>query len=129
MKILQPHDWPKPKGYSNGIEASGKIIFIAGQIGWDRNEQFVSDTITGQTEQALKNICAVLSEANSSPKDITRLTWYVVDKKDYLKNAKEIGAVYRAVIGQHYPAMTLVEVKSLLEDKALIEIEATAVVS
>jgi enamine deaminase RidA (YjgF/YER057c/UK114 family) len=129
MKILQPNDWLKPKGYSNGIEASGRMIFVAGQIGWNSNQQFVSNSITDQTEQALKNICSVLSQANAGPTHITRLTWYVVDKKDYLNNAKEIGAIYRSVIGAHYPAMTLVEVKSLLEDQALVEIEATAVVS
>lgn len=129
MRTLQPAGWPKPKGYSNGIEAQGRTIFVAGQIGWDENECFVGDTITSQTEQALKNICAVLAEAGASPTHITRMTWYVVDKRAYVASLKEIGVAYRAVIGSHFPAMTLVEVKGLLEDKALIEIEATAVLS
>ncbi len=129
MRILQPSSWPKPKGYSNGIEAQGRAIFVAGQIGWDENEMFVGDTIASQTEQALRNICTILAEAGASPSHITRMTWYVVDKRAYTASLKEIGSVYRAIIGAHYPAMTLVEVKGLLEDKALIEIEATAVIS
>jgi enamine deaminase RidA (YjgF/YER057c/UK114 family) len=128
MKILQPSDWPKPKGYSNGVESSGKIIFVAGQIGWTKDQKMCGNSIVSQTEQALINVCSVLSEANATAGQITRMTWYVVDKQDYKKNEKEIGAVYRSVIGSHYPAMSLIEVKSLLEDDALIEIEVTAVI-
>ncbi len=127
MKILHPPEWPKPKGYSNGVEASGRIIFISGQIGWDSAGRLVGDSIVDQTDQALKNITTILGEAAAKPEHITRLTWYVIDKRSYLQNAPAIGTVYRSNFGSHYPAMSLVEVSGLLEDGALIEIEATAV--
>lgn len=129
MKILQPENWDQPKGYSNGIEASGRMIFVAGQIGWTPQQTMVSEELVEQVDQALQNIIAVLKVASAAPSHVTRLTWYVTDKKEYISSAKAIGAVYRKLFGAHYPAMTLVEVKSLLEDNAKVEIEATAVVS
>lgn len=129
MKILQPKDWMKPRGYSNGIEASGKTIFVAGQIGWTAEQKMVGSDFASQTKQALLNIKAILAEGNAKPSDIVRLTWFVTNKKEYIAAQKEIGEAYREVIGNHYPAMSLFEVKGLLEDDAKIEIEATAVVS
>lgn len=128
MKILQPAGWPRPSGFSNGIEARGKQIFVAGQVGWDPQGVFHSDDLVDQTRQALLNIISVLDEADATSHHITRMTWYVVDKQDYLKRSKDIGAVYKELIGRHYPAMTLVQVADLLEDRAKVEIEATAVV-
>ncbi len=127
MKFLQPPGWPRPSGYSNGVAAEGRLVFVAGQIGWDAEQRLVSDDLAGQTEQALRNIVTVLAEAGAGPQHIVRLTWYVVDKHDYLARRREIGEVYREVIGKNFPAMTLVEVKDLLEEGALVEIEATAV--
>jgi enamine deaminase RidA (YjgF/YER057c/UK114 family) len=128
MQILQPEHWAQPRGYSNGVVAEGRIIFVAGQIGWNADAELVSSDFVDQTRQALSNITAVLAEAGSTPSQITRLTWYVVDKQQYLKAARQIGAVYREIIGDHYPAMSLVVVADLLEDGALVEIEATAVI-
>lgn len=128
MKHLQPQGWVRPSGYSNGIVAEGRLVFIAGQIGWDAEQRLVSDDLVEQTAQALRNIVAVLAEADAGPQHIVRLTWYVVDKRDYRERQPEIGQVYREIIGKHFPAMTLVQVADLLEDGALIEIEATAVV-
>lgn len=127
MRLLQPPDWASPKGYANGVAARGLLVFVAGQIGWDAEQRLVSDDLAAQTEQALKNVAAVLAEAGARPEHVVRLTWYVVDKRAYLAAAKAIGRAYRAVFGGHFPAMTLVEVADLLEDGALIEIEATAV--
>lgn len=127
MKVLQPKDWMKPRGYSNGIEATGKTIFVAGQIGWTAEQKIVSSDFAAQTKQALLNIKAILAEGNAKPSDIVRLTWFVTNKKEYVAAQKEIGEAYREVIGNHYPAMSLFEVKGLLEDDAKIEIEATAV--
>lgn len=127
MRILQPEGWPRPSGFSNGIEAEGKLIFVAGQVGWDEQGIFQSADLVDQTRQTLENIMAVLREAGAGPEQITRMTWYVVDKHEYLGKAKEIGAVYQEVIGKHYPAMTLVQVADLLEDEAKVEIEVTAV--
>lgn len=129
MEILQPKDWKRPKGYSNGIIAEGKVIFISGQIGWNANEEFVSDQLVPQIKQALENITQILAEANAKPEHVARLTWYVTDKKEYLNNAKEIGAVYREIFGLHFPTMSLVQVAGLLEDKAKVEIEATGVIT
>lgn len=129
MKILNPPNWPSPKGYSNGIEAQGRLIFVSGQIGWDESEKLVGPDLVSQTEQALKNICTVLAQSGAGPQHITRLTWYVTDKRSYIAVRKEIGQAYRRVMGSHYPAMSLLEVKGLLEDGALVEIEASAVVS
>ena len=128
MQILQPPDWAKPRGYSNGVAASGQIVFISGQIGWDASCTFQTSDFVGQARQALLNIMAILAEAGGNPEHITRLTWYVVDKSEYLNCGKELGVVYREVMGQHYPAMTAVQVTALMEDAARVEIEATAVI-
>ncbi|HEV2964223.1 MAG TPA: RidA family protein [Candidatus Angelobacter sp.] len=128
MKVLQPANWKRPRGYSNGIAAKGSTVFISGMVGWNAQEEFVSLDLAGQVRQALINIVAVLSEANAKPMDIVRMNWYLIDKKEYLAAAQEIGAAYREIIGRHYPAMTVIQVSGLLEDKARVEIEVTAVV-
>jgi enamine deaminase RidA (YjgF/YER057c/UK114 family) len=128
MQILHPPGWAPAKGYSNGVVATGRLVFLGGQIGWDGQQRFVSDDFIVQTEQALENIVAVLAEAGGGPEHIVRLTWYVVDREAYLARQKELGAVYRAVIGRHFPAMTMVQVTALAEAEAKIEIEATAVI-
>ncbi|MCH7805623.1 MAG: RidA family protein [Proteobacteria bacterium] len=128
MKILLPEGWPRPKGYSNGIATEGRMIFISGQVGWNENEEFEAEDLAGQVRQTLLNTLAVLREGGAGPKHIVRMTWYITDKQEYLDNLKDIGAAYREVIGGHYPAMALLEVKSLLEDGAKVEIETTAVV-
>jgi enamine deaminase RidA (YjgF/YER057c/UK114 family) len=127
MKILQPPSWARPKGFSNGVAAKGEMIFVSGTVGWDAEGKFVSNEFVGQARQALKNIVEILAEAKAKPEHITRMTWYVVDKKQYLAASKELGAVYREIIGGHYPAMTAVEVAGLIEDQAKVEIEVTAV--
>ena len=128
MRILQPKGWPRPNGYSNGILAEGKTIFVAGQIGWNRKEQMVSNDFVEQTSQVLKNIVDILEEGGAKPQHLTRLTWYITHMPDYLNNLREIGKVYSEVIGRHYPAMTLVMVAGLAEQDAKVEIEATAVI-
>ena len=128
MQILNPVEWVKPKGYANGIAAEGRQVFIAGQIGWTAEARFESDDLVDQTRQALRNIIRVLAEAGGRPEHIVRLTWYVVDKRDYMARNADIGKVYRDILGKHYPAMTLVQVAALLEDRAKVEIEATAVI-
>lgn len=128
MLILNPAEWAKPKGYANGIAVEGLQVFVAGQIGWNAEAVFSSDDLVEQTRQALRNIVRVLAEAGARPEHIVRLTWYVVDKREYIDRNAELGKVYREIIGRHYPAMTLVQVAALLEDRARIEIEATAVV-
>ena len=128
MKTLLPPGWKRPKGYANGIEAQGRLVFVAGQIGWTAREEFETDDLAGQVRQALENVMAVIAEAGGKPHHIARLTWYVTDKREYRAAAKEIGNVYRDIVGEHYPAMSLVEVKSLLEDRAKVEIESTAVI-
>lgn len=128
MQILNPDEWVKPKGYANGIAVEGRQIFIAGQIGWNAEASFDSDDLVDQTRQALRNIVRVLAEAGARPEHIVRLTWYVVDKRDYMARNADIGRAYREILGRHYPAMTLVQVASLLEDRAKVEIEATAVI-
>ena len=128
MKNLQPEGWKQPSGYANGIAAEGKFIFVAGQIGWDENCQFQSDDLVEQVRQALENIIAVLKEGGAGPEHIARMTWYVLDKHEYLERTREIGAVYRELIGKNFSAMTLVQVADLLEDRAKVEIEVTAVV-
>lgn len=127
MDILLPEGWPKPKGYSNGIVAEGKMVFIAGQIGWDENQEFKSSKLHIQFEQALLNILSVLKEANGTSRDIVRMTWFITSKEEYKSSLKEIGATYKALMGKHYPVMSVVEVSGLIEDKAVIEIETTAV--
>lgn len=125
--ILQPTGWAKPKGYANGIAATGRQIFVAGQIGWNAECQFETDDFVAQVEQALANIKAVLAEGGAGPQHMTRMTWYILDKKEYLARAAEVGAAYRRVMGKSFPAMTLVVVAALLEDRAKVEIEVTAV--
>lgn len=127
-RTLLPGGWPRPRGYANGIAARGTQLYVAGQIGWTAEQQFESDDLVGQVEQTLRNVVAVLKTGGAGAEHLTRMTWYVVDKHEYRRRTPEIGAVYRAVIGPVYPAMTLVEVKGLLEDRALVEIECTAVV-
>jgi len=127
MKTLQPPGWPRPAGYSNGVAAQGKQIFIAGQIGWDAQGRFASAQMAGQVKQALENILAILAEAQSRPEHIVRLTWYVTSRDEYYAQLREIGAAYRAVMGKHFPAMSVVQVVALMEAAAKVEIEATAV--
>ena len=127
--ILHPAGWAPPVGYSNGIvSAPGRIVFVAGQIGWNAQQRFESDDFVAQVEQALANIVAVLAEADARPEHLVRLTWYITDKREYLARLPEVGGVYRRTIGRHFPAMSLVQVAALLEDRAKVEIEATAVV-
>jgi enamine deaminase RidA (YjgF/YER057c/UK114 family) len=128
MKILQPPSWARPRGFSNGVAAKGQMIFVSGTVGWDAEGKFVSNEFVGQARQALKNIVEILAEAKAKPEHITRMTWYVIDRKEYLAASKELGAAYREIIGGHYPAMTAVEVAGLIEDQAKIEIEVTAVI-
>lgn len=126
--LLQPKGWKPAIGYANGVAATGRFVFVAGQIGWNSEQVFESDDFVAQAEQAMRNIVAVLAEAGAEPRHITRLTWYITDKHEYLARAKELGAAYRRVFGRHFPAMTAVQVAALIEDRAKIEIEATAVV-
>jgi len=128
MKTLLPPGWPRPHGYSNGVEAGGRLVFVAGQIGWTPEGVFVETTLAGQFRQTLANTLAVLAEAGAGPEHIARMTWYITDKRAYLAARAEIGAVWRALMGKNYPAMAVVEVKALIEDAALIEIETTAVI-
>jgi enamine deaminase RidA (YjgF/YER057c/UK114 family) len=128
MEILQPPDWIQPRGYSNGIAATGRTVCVSGMIGWDKQGQFHTDDFVEQTRQALQNIVEVLAQANAKPEHIVRMTWYVLDKKEYVAAYKEIGVIYRDLIGKHYPCMTAVQVAGLLEDRARLEIEVTAIV-
>jgi enamine deaminase RidA (YjgF/YER057c/UK114 family) len=128
MKILQPPGWPRPKGYSNGISARGRMIFTAGIVGWDENETFPEYTLHGQFAQALMNTLEILSVDGAGPQHIVRMTCYVTDRGEYLNSRDEIGAAWREIMGPNYPAMALVEVKGLVESAAKVEIETTAVV-
>jgi enamine deaminase RidA (YjgF/YER057c/UK114 family) len=128
FEILQPKAWAKPQGYANGVAATGRQVFIAGQVGWNAEGRMVDGGLVPQAEQALTNIVAVLAEAGGAPRHLTRMTWYVTDKAAYVAHRKDIGAAYRRVIGKHFPAMSLVVVVELLEDDAQVEIEATAVI-
>ncbi len=127
-RILQPEGWPRPRGYANGVSASGRTIHVAGQIGWDAQQRLVPGGLVAQAEQALCNIVAVLAADGARPEHLVRLTWYVTDRAEYLAAGAALGAAYRAVIGRHFPAMSAVEVKGLMEPGAVVEIEATAVV-
>lgn len=127
-RVLLPDGWPRPKGYANGVEATGRMVFVAGQIGWTPEGVFAGTDFTAQFRQTLENTLAVLNEAGAGPEHIVRMTWYVVDKAEYLASLREIGAVWRALIGPHYPAMAVVVVSGLVEDAARVEIETTAVV-
>ena len=128
MRVLQPADWARAKGYANGIEARGRTIFLAGQIGWDKDQRFQAKDFAGQFEQTLKNILAVLGEANAGPEHIVRMTWFITDKKAYLADTRSVGEIYRRVMGRNFPTMSVVQVAALIEDAAVVEIEATAVV-
>jgi enamine deaminase RidA (YjgF/YER057c/UK114 family) len=127
-QVLQPPGWARPKGYANGVAASGRQVFVAGMIGWDGDGRFHTDDMAGQVRQALANVMAVLAEAGARPEHIVRMTWYVTDKREYLAAAREIGAAYRELIGSFSVAMTAVQVAALIEDRAKVEIEVTAVV-
>ena len=128
MQILLPSGWPRPQGYSNGVAAQGRLIFVAGQIGWDRDNILISDNLAEQVRQTLKNTIAVLAEAGAGPEHVTRMTWYILDKQEYRGCLKEIGQAYREVMGRNYPAMAMVQVTALIEDRARVEIETTAVI-
>jgi enamine deaminase RidA (YjgF/YER057c/UK114 family) len=128
MQILQPPGWARAKGFSNGIAAKGKLVFIAGQIGWTPQCEWRDRSFAGQFRQALHNILVILKEAKGKPEHIVRLTWYVLDKDEYLKSLKEVGAAYRELMGKHYPTMAVLQVGGLVEGEARLEIEATAVV-
>ncbi len=128
MKLLQPEGWPRPKGYSNGVSASGRLVFTAGVIGWDTDEKLVSESLSCQFEQIVKNTLAILAEAGAGPEHIVRMTWYVTDRDEYVAHLSEIGATWRAYCGRHYPAMAVVAVSELVEPGAKIEIETTAVI-
>ncbi len=128
MRNLQPAGWPRPKGYANGIEATGRLVIVGGQIGWDETETFQSDDFVEQLRQTLKNTLAVLAEADAGPEHVVRMTWYITDRNEYLARSREIGAVYRELMGKNFPAMAMVQVVALMESRAKVEIETTAVV-
>ena len=127
-KLLQPDGWVPPKGYANGMSARGTMVFTGGQIGWNAQQQFESDDFIDQTRQTLLNVRAVLEAGGAGPEHLVRLTWYVLDRKEYNARLKELGAVYREVLGKNFPAMACVQVAGLMEERAKVEIEATAVV-
>ena len=127
MKVLQPQGWPRPKGYANGIAARGEMVFLAGIVGWDAEERFPTGLVA-QFRQALENIVALLAEADARPDHVVRMTWYITSRDDYLANGREMGAVYREIMGKHYPVMAVVQVVALMETAAQIEIEVTAVI-
>jgi enamine deaminase RidA (YjgF/YER057c/UK114 family) len=127
LAILQPEGWAKPKGYANGVAASGRHIFVAGQIGWNGDCVFESDDLADQTRQALENVVAVLAAAGAGPEHVTSMTWYLVDKSDYLGNLSAIGQAWRDTMGRNFPTMAVVQVVALMEDRAKIEIQAHAV--
>jgi enamine deaminase RidA (YjgF/YER057c/UK114 family) len=128
MDFLHPPGWPRARGYSNGVAAQGRMVCVSGMVGWDADGRFQTDQFVGQARQALENIVAVLAEGGARPEHIVRMTWYVLDKREYLDAGRELGAAYRDVIGRHYPAMSAVQVAGLMEERARVEIEATAVV-
>jgi enamine deaminase RidA (YjgF/YER057c/UK114 family) len=127
LKKIQPPDWAEPRGYANGVLAKGNLLFIGGQIGWNAQQQFESDDFIAQTRQALTNVAAVLKAAGAGPEHMARMTWYVVDRSEYIASLKGLGSVYREVMGKNFPAMTCVQVAGLVEDRARVEIEVTAV--
>jgi enamine deaminase RidA (YjgF/YER057c/UK114 family) len=127
VRRLQPPGWPQPRGYANGVAAAGRIVFVAGQIGWDSSGAFAAADLAGQVRQTLANVVAVVAQAGGGPEHVARMTWYLVDRQEYLANLEAIGAAYREVMGRHFPAMAVVEVAGLLEPDARVEIEATAV--
>jgi len=127
LRFLHPRHWKSAKGYANGIVAAGRTVFVAGQVGWNADQQFESRDFVAQTRQALENVVAVVREAGGTPEHIARLTWYITDKREYVSRLPEVGAAYRSVMGRHFPAMTMVQVAALIEDDAKVEIEAAAV--
>ena len=127
-QVLQPPGWARPKGYANGVTVRGRQVFVAGMIGWDATNTFHSDSMAAQVRQALANVVAVLNEAGAKPEHIVRMTWYITDKREYLEAAREIGAAFRELIGSFNAAMTAVQVSALIEDRAKVEIEVTAVI-
>lgn len=127
-KFLNPPDWKAPKGYANGVVAQGNLVFLGGLIGWNAEQVFETDDFVEQIAQTLRNVVAVLNEADGKLEHLVRLTWYITDKKEYLRRQSEIGAVYRDIMGKHFPAMAMVEVSALIENRAKVEIEATAVI-
>jgi enamine deaminase RidA (YjgF/YER057c/UK114 family) len=127
MQRLQPPDWAEPKGYSNGIAARGTMVFVGGQIGWNAKQQFETDDFIAQCAQTLRNVVSVLQQAHAGPEHMVRMTWYVIDRHEYNSRLKELGAVYREVMGKNYPAMTCVQVSGLMEERAKVEVEVTAV--
>ena len=127
MKVVEPAGWPRGAGYSHGVAAAGALVFVSGQIGWDDKQRLVGDDLPRQAKAALSNVVSVVAAAGGKPDSIVRMTWYVVDKDDYIAQRSAIGEAYRAVMGKHFPAMSVVEVSGLVEDGALVEIEATAV--
>jgi enamine deaminase RidA (YjgF/YER057c/UK114 family) len=127
-QVLQPPGWARPKGYANGVAVHGRQVYVAGMIGWDGQGEFQTDDLVGQVRQALTNVVAVLAEAGAKPEHIVRMTWYLTDKREYLKRGKEIGAVFRELIGSFNAAMSAVQVVALIEDRAQVEIEVTAVI-
>jgi enamine deaminase RidA (YjgF/YER057c/UK114 family) len=128
MQLLHPENWAPTSGFSNGVAAEGRQVFVAGQIGWNARQEIVDDDFVALVEQALRNVVDVLAEANARPEHLVRLTWYITDKREYLARSSDVGEAYRRVIGRHFPAMTLVQVVALVEDRARVEIEATAVI-
>jgi enamine deaminase RidA (YjgF/YER057c/UK114 family) len=128
LTFLQPPGWATPKGYANGVAARGRAVYVAGQIGWDEQCRFQSDDFVAQIRQALRNVVAVLHAGGARPEHVTRMTWYITDRGEYLARSGEIGSTYREVMGRHFPAMTMVQVVALMEDRAKVEIECTAVV-
>ena len=128
MQVLLPPGWPRPRGYANGVAASGRMVFVAGMVGWDAEGRFASDSLAGQARQALQNVVDVLKEGGARPEHIVRMTWYVTSKREYLDASREIGQAFRELIGSFNAAMSAVEVTALMEDKAKVEIEVTAVI-
>jgi enamine deaminase RidA (YjgF/YER057c/UK114 family) len=128
IEILQPPGWVRPKGYANGVAARGRQVYVSGMIGWDAHSRFQTDDFVGQCRQALENVVAVLRAGGAGPEHIVRMTWYVLDRREYLEAGAALGAAYRDVIGRHYPAMSAVQVAALMEERARVEIEVTAVV-
>ena len=128
MQKLQPPGWAEPKGYTNGIAAEGRLVFVAGQVGWDETEAFWAQDFVGQVRQCLKNTLAVLDEAGAGPEHVVRMTWYITDREEYLTGQESMGRAYRELMGRHFPTMTMVEVTALIESEARVEIETTAVV-
>jgi len=128
VRIVNPPGWPRPRGYANGIVAEGRFLFISGQVAWDEKEQFHSDDLVEQVRQALKNTLTMLQAGGAKAEHVARMTWYITDKREYLRRGREIGAVYRELMGKHYPTMSMVQVAALMEDRAKVEIEVTAVI-